>query len=80
MIRCRFLQPTDDYRPLSWPLKHPYWVSGETEDAHVLVAYADDEAEILANWPEAQDLDSKTCEAYAFTDRFPRPVWFKAPE
>jgi len=83
MLRVRFKQPTEDYRPVKWPLKHPYWCtgsSGDPEDHYfVLVAYADSEDEILENWPEAEDLDSEEVDAYKFTSRFPKPQWFKEP-
>lgn len=80
MIRCRFKLPVEDPRPVHWPLKHPYWISGEGEDFgeefFILIAYADDEAEILTNWPEAVDLDSVGRADYTFTTRFPKPSWF----
>ncbi|CDO35793.1 hypothetical protein [Novosphingobium sp. KN65.2] len=76
MIRCRFQQPVDDPRPVKWPIKHPYWVSGEGDDYHIIVAYADNEAEILTNWPEARQLDSEQAVEYRFSDRFPKPDWF----
>lgn len=76
MIRCRFKQPTEDPRPVNWPVKHPYWISGQGDDYFILIAYADDEAEVLANWPEATDLDSTERAEYLFTDRFPKPDWF----
>lgn len=25
MIRARFRVNEDDYRPVTWPIKHPYW-------------------------------------------------------
>ena len=80
MIRARFFVNGDDYRPVRWPIKHPYWCSGY--EAHgleraVIVAYADDEAEILCNWPDAQDIHMVTeASTYEFTDRFPEPEWF----
>lgn len=77
MIRCRFKQPTDDPRPMNWPIKHPYWISGEGFDYCIIVAYADDEVEIKANWPEAFDLDSEEASEYVFTTRFPKPDWFQ---
>lgn len=76
MIRARFHANPDDPRPVNWPIKHPYWVSGSGDDYHVMVAYADDEAEILRNWPEAKNIDAEEVDDYTFTDRFPRPHWF----
>jgi hypothetical protein len=43
------------------------------------VAYADDVDEILANWPEAKDIEVETVDGYTFTDRFPKPKWFNTP-
>jgi len=80
MIRCRFFTHEPDYRPVVWPLKHPYWCTGSGEnskgDYWVIVAYADDEAEIMKNWPEAFALDSEKRDSYLFTSRFARPDWF----
>lgn len=79
MIRARFTTHSEDYRPINWPIKHPYWCTGYKAlnmDA-IIVAYADDEAEILRNWPEANDIESTEETEYVFTDRFPKPEWFK---
>lgn len=80
MIRVRFKVHVDDYRPINWPIKHPYWCSAEGDDEigefFILIAYADDEAEVLQNWPEAVEIDSEECDSYTFTDRFPKPEWF----
>ena len=76
MIRARFYCNLDDPRPINWPIQHPYWVSGESEAHSVVVAYADNEEEILRNWPEAKHIESEEVAAYVFTDRFPRPKWF----
>lgn len=81
MIRARFKVHCDDPRPVSWPIKHPYWITGYGEDGvgeyAILVAYADDEAEILRLWPDAKGIDATACAAYIFTDRFKKPDWFQ---
>ena len=81
MIRARFYVNGDDYRPVNWPLKHPYWCSGYEgggKQRAVIVAYADDKAEIMRNWPDAEDFSFiDPVESYAFTDRFAKPDWFK---
>lgn len=77
MIRARFRVRHEDARPVNWPIKHPYWITGQGDDYFTLVAYADDEAEIIANWPEAEDIDATQADDYTFTDRFPRPNWFQ---
>lgn len=76
MIRARFKANPEDPRPVNWPIKHPYWITGYGEDHAIVVAYADDEEEILSNWPEATEIDSEIEETYTFTSRFPRPDWF----
>ena len=77
MLRVRFKANLDDPRPINWPVKHPWWCTGTGEDYSIIVAYADDEKYIFKNWPEATDLDSQEVEGYVFTDRFPKPDWFK---
>lgn len=80
MIRARFKVLDEDYRPIKWPIKHPYWCTGYGGDGRaILVAYADDEEEILANWPDAHDIDISEATEYTFTSRFPKPDWFELP-
>lgn len=77
MIRVRFEANLDDPRPINWPIKHPYWVTGESDDHAILVAYADNEKYIFSNWPEAQNLEIEEVNEYVFTSRFPKPDWFE---
>ena len=80
MIRVRFVVDNEDPRPVIFPIKHPYWVTGyEGESgAAILVAYADDQDEILQNWTDAEKIDvlNEDVESYSFSDRFPKPEWF----
>ncbi len=76
MIRARFKANMNDYRPVKWPVKHPYWCTGYGTNYSIIVAYADNEAEILENWPEAQDIDIEEVDEYTFSERFPKPDWF----
>lgn len=78
MIRARFKTNQDDPRPVVWPIKHPYWITGYGDDYAVIVAYADDEAEVLRNWPDAKDIDADPADEYAFSSRFPQPDWLTA--
>jgi len=77
MIRARFKTSSEDFRPVNWPIKHPYWCSGHGEGYSIIVAYADDVEEIQRNWPEADDIDFTEEAAYKFTDRFQKPEWLK---
>jgi len=78
VIRARFQANYEDPRPVNWPIKHPYWITGHAGDGSyaIVVAYADDEAEVLLNWPDAKNIDSEEVTEYTFTSRFPRPSWF----
>lgn len=80
MLRARFLvikkKCGGDYRPVKWPIKHPYWCTGETSDDFILVAYADSIKELKELWPEARDIDSEDRDEITFTSRFPKPKWY----
>lgn len=80
MIRARFKANLDDFRPVNWPIKHPYWFTGYGDDYAILVAYADDVEEIIRNWPEAFDIDADEVSEYVFSDRFQKPDWFRGEE
>jgi hypothetical protein len=81
MLRIRFKANAEDYRPIHWPIKHPYWCTGRAGDNSysIIVSYADDLNYIYDNWPEALDLDVQEVDGYTFTDRFPKPDWLQAP-
>jgi hypothetical protein len=83
MIRARFKADGDDYRPVAWPINHPYWCTGygyEGDGYSIVVAYADDKDEILRLWTEAWDIEAEIVTEYVFTSRFPKPAWFKERE
>jgi len=75
MLRIRFKTNNKDYRPVNWPVKHPYWCTGYGDEYSIVISYADTEEYIYENWPEAIDLEISKCKEYIFTDRFPRPEW-----
>lgn len=77
MIRARFKANPDDPRPITWPIKHPYWITGYAGDDSysTVVAYADDLDYIKTNWPEAADIEFTEETEYKFTGRFPKPEW-----
>lgn len=77
LYRARFYVNPDDYRPVVWPIDHPYWCSGSTEENSIIVAYIESEKEILRLWPEAINIDMDVeVDGYYFTDRFNRPEWW----
>lgn len=77
MLRIRFHSNEDDPRPIKWPIKYPYWISGYGPDYAILVAYADSQDYILENWPEATDIDITEVDSIMFTERFSKPDWYK---
>lgn len=76
MLKARFKANLEDSRPINWPVKHPYWESGQSQTHAIVISYADDEQYIFDNWPEATDLEWEEVANYKFTGRFPRPKWF----
>jgi len=81
MLRVRFLVPytnteegTGDYRSLIWPVRHPYWCSGSSDQGNIVVAFVENENELKANWPDAIEIDVMSEETeYGYTDRFAEP-------
>ena len=81
MLRCRFFvnkkEVKNDYRPVCWPIKLPYWCSGENSKDFILIAYVDTIDDLMKQWPEATDIDSEEVERVEFSSRFPKPDWYK---
>lgn len=81
-LRVRFEVPFEasgnDPRPVKFPPPGPYWVSGQTETAAILIAYLRDERDLGKFWPEAENPDWDERDEITFTDRFPKPDWWKA--
>jgi len=77
MIRARFKANVDDYRPVSWPVNHPYWCTGYDYGFSVVVSYADSLDELMKLWPEATEVDYEEVDCYSFSERFPKPEWFE---
>lgn len=82
MIRARFHTDSEDPRPVIWPIKHPYWVTGRVisvdggDGYSIVVAYLDSLWDLLDLWPDAAQVTFQKVEKYVFTDRFPRPDWW----
>lgn len=77
--RFRFYVNAEDPRPVEWPIKHPYWVTGYADDMKyaVIVAYADNVAEVRRLWPDAIEIDDQgQTKGYFFNERFPKPEWW----
>lgn len=82
VMRVRFEVNTEecqgDYRPIPWPIPHPYWCSGESDDSYILVAYVESVEQLMEQWPEAKNIDIMESELdhYSFSSRFTAPNWF----
>lgn len=80
LMRVRFEVPCEDYRPVRWPIKYPYWCSGTTDSSSVLVAYTESLLQLLEYWPDAINVDVMDPDAtISFSGRFPRPDWYTGP-
>ena len=80
MLSCRFYVNIEkvnrDYRPVIWPIKYPYWCSGESSTDFIIVAYVDSLDELYKQWPEAHNIDSEEVKKIEFSSRFPKPDWY----
>ena len=87
MLWCRFNDPftecDNDYRPVIWPIKYPYWCSGETENSFTIIAYVENLDELYKQWPELKNLseditnlETEEVEEVEFYGRFQKPSWY----
>lgn len=76
MFRVRFHANAQDPRPIKWPVKLPYWITGYGDDYAIVVAYVDNIEEITELWPEATNLDAEQRDNITFTSRFAKPSWW----
>lgn len=81
LMRVRFYLEAEDPRPMTWPLKHPWWTTGgytyfdkndDARDGHAIVAYVESVSDVTAAWPESRDIDVMEIkhDFYVFTTRF----------
>jgi hypothetical protein len=78
-IRYRFkTKAVDDYRPLIFSAKYPWWCSGEAADGShaVIIAYLPLIERLEKYWDDAFDIEKTEHATIAFTERFPKPNWF----
>lgn len=81
MIRARFYvnikEVKGDYRPIIWPIKYPYWCTGETYTDFILVAYIESPEDLYKQWPEAYNISMDEVSKVEYSDRFPKPSWYE---
>ena len=88
MIKARFYLPlngcNNDYRPVIWPIKYPYWCTGYSGNGEcaIIVAYVED-GDLYKQWPELIGMDNdeshleyETVDKVEFNSRFQRPDWY----
>jgi hypothetical protein len=77
-LRYRFkTKSVDDCRPLIFNPKYPWWISGETEDSVIIIAYLPEGESLNKYWDDAEIDFIEKDDKIIFTDRFSKPDWFK---
>jgi hypothetical protein len=79
--RYRFkTKSVDDYRPLIFNPKYPWWCTGFTGEgeAAIIVAYLPHSENIYNYWNDAFDMDWTSEKEISFSDRFPQPDYYEA--
>jgi len=71
-----FTKSIDDYRPLVFNPKYPWWCSGTGDDNATIVAYLPHDEDLLKYWDDAYDIDYTEEDEIVFTDRFRKPYYF----
>lgn len=79
-LRCRFQANEDDFRPVKFPPPGPYWCTGYGDGHSIVVAYVRTEEQVTEFWPEAKNIDVDERDEITYTDRFPKPEWYKGDE
>jgi hypothetical protein len=79
--RYRFkTRAVEDYRPLEFNPCYPWWCTGSGDDFVTIVAYLPEGEDLYKYWDDADDVDVEDREEISFTDRFPKPSYFKELE
>lgn len=76
--RYRFkTRSVEDYRPLVFNPKFPWWCSGENEETAIIIAYLPETEDLLKYWDDAEDTEFTEEEKIEFSGRFPKPQYFE---
>jgi len=78
--RYRFHANLEDSRPVKFPPPGPWWESGFGDDCSIVIAYLPQNVELKEFWPEASKVEFTNETEISFSDRFPRPTWWKGEE
>lgn len=76
--RYRFYTKSiNDYRPIIFNPKYPWWCSGHGDDYAVIIAYLPSTEKLIKYWDDAYDIEFSEVDKITFSDRFPKPDYFK---
>jgi len=75
--RYRFKANLEDSRPVKFPPPGPWWESGFGDNYAICIAYLPAGAKLTDYWPEADEVEYTEEIKITFTDRFPKPTWWK---
>ena len=75
--RYRFkTNSVEDYRPLIFNPKYPWWCTGYGENCVIIVAYLPFDDDLLKYWDDAFDIEFSEEKEIVFSERFPKPDYF----
>lgn len=78
--RYRFKANAEDPRPVFFPPTGPYWITGYGDGYATVICYlpsAEGDRALRSLWPEAADVESSPRDTIVYSDRFPKPSWWK---
>ncbi len=78
-IRYRLhTKSVEDYRPLVFDARYPWWCSGEAGDGSTatIIIFLPKGEDLLKYWDDAEITDADECDNITFTDRFAKPDYF----
>ena len=72
----------DDYRPLLFNPVYPWWRSGTAGSGQsvVIVAYLPIDEPLERYWDDAFEIEYTDEETITFSDRFPKPKYYRESE
>ena len=75
-----FTYAVDDYRPLVFNPKYPWWCSGYggdgDEEHSVIIAYLPKDEDLLKYWDDAFNIEFTEEDEITFSSRFEKPDYF----
>lgn len=78
--RYRFeTRSVDDYRPIVFNQKYPWWCSGYAGDGSTvaIIAYLPVDEDLAKYWDDAENISYSDHEKIEFSGRFPKPDYYQ---